>query len=276
MKKFTDKKIVITGAGSGIGRALAIEFASLNAFLILADNDTSNLSETRSILREMQIDSACYELDVASYQAMHDFATSVYRNHGDIDILINNAGVTLMDRFIDGNLDDFHWLMNINFWGAVNGVKVFLPSLLRSENACIINLSSIFGIMAIPGQAAYNSSKFALKGFTEALKMELCESSVNVCSVHPGGVKTEIANNARVGSNTSEASRTKLLNEFDRLTLTSAEKAAKEIIKGVQNNKRRIMIGMDAKLADILVRLFPGTYEKIMGLEERVSRLTKL
>ena len=274
MRVFTAKNIVITGAGSGIGRALAIEFARLNAFLILSDNDSKTLLETQKILKDMQIDSACYELDVSDYQAMNNFAASVHRHYGDIDMLINNAGVTLMDKFEGGNLADFHWVMNINFWGTVNGVKAFLPNLLKRKDACIVNLSSIFGIMGMPGQAAYNSSKFAVKGFTEALKMELSDTSVQVCSVHPGGVKTEIANNARVGINTSDVSRAKLLNEFDRLTYTSAEKAAKEIIKGVQKNKRRIMIGVDAKIVDIIVRLFPGTYENIMGLEKRIKKLS--
>ena len=194
MRTFTAKNIVITGAGSGIGRALAIELARLNAFLILSDNDSKSLLETQRILKDMQIDSACYELDVSDYQAMNNFATSVHRQYGDIDMLINNAGVTLMDQFEDGNLADFHWVMNINFWGTVNGVKAFLPNLLRRKDACIVNLSSIFGIMGMPGQAAYNSSKAGVRLLSKSVALYCAKKGYDVrCNtVHPAFIDTPI------------------------------------------------------------------------------------
>jgi short-subunit dehydrogenase len=274
MKNFTNKNILITGAGSGIGRSLAIKFAEMGAALILTDNNLNGLVASHEKILSITAQCSYYHVDVSDYPAMQELSSAVFEKHGDIDVLINNAGVNLMDQFVDGNLDDFHWLMNINFWGVVNGVKIFLPSLLRQPEAHIINVSSIFGIMSIPGQAAYNSSKFAVKGFTEALKMELAGTKVKVSSVHPGGVKTEIANNARVGS-TTLASRDKLIKEFNKLTYTTADKAAMDIIKGIQRDKRRIMIGWDARIADMIVRLFPSHYEDLMGLEKRYKKLKK-
>lgn len=274
MKDFNKKNILITGAGSGIGRSLAIKFAEMGACLILTDNNLNDLVASHKQILSINAECSYYHIDVSNYTAMAELSTAVFENHGDIDILINNAGVTLMDRFADGNLDDFHWLMNINFWGVINGIKIFLPSLLRQPEAHIINISSIFGIMSMPGQAAYNSSKFAVKGFTEALKMELADTSVKVSSVHPGGIKTQIANNARLGSTTA-ASKDKLIKEFNKLTYTSADKAAMDIIKGIQKDKRRIMVGWDAKIVDVIVRLFPSHYESLMGLEKRYKKLKK-
>ena len=273
MQNFTNKKILITGAGSGIGKCLALQFANLGAHLILTDNNLKNLVSIHEQILTLSADSSYYPVDVSDYPAMQALSDKVFEDHGDIDILINNAGVTLMDHIVDGKLDDFHWVMNINFWGVVNGVKVFLPSLLRQQEAHIVNLSSIFGIMSVPGQAAYNSSKFAVKGFTEALKMELTGTSVKVCSVHPGGVKTAIAENARMGLNITAASKDKLINEFNKSIYTSAEKAAMDIIKGIKKNKRRIVIGWDARIADIIVRLFPSHYEDLMALEKRYKKL---
>jgi len=275
MQNFTNKKILITGAGSGIGKCLALQFANLGAHLILTDNNLKNLVSIHEQILTLSADSSYYPVDVSDYPAMQALSDKVFEDHGDIDILINNAGVTLMDHIVDGKLDDFHWVMNINFWGVVNGVKVFLPSLLRQQEAHIVNLSSIFGIMSVPGQAAYNSSKFAVKGFTEALKMELTGTSVKVSSVHPGGVKTAIAENARMGLNITAASKDKLINEFNKSIYTSAEKAAMDIIKGIKKNKRRIMIGWDARIADIIVRLFPSHYEDLMALEKRYKKLQR-
>jgi butyryl-CoA dehydrogenase len=275
MQNFTNKKILITGAGSGIGKCLALQFANLGAHLILTDNNLKNLVSIHEQILTLSADSSYYLVDVSDYPAMQALSDKVFEDHGDIDILINNAGVTLMDHIVDGKLDDFHWVMNINFWGVVNGVKVFLPSLLRQQEAHIVNLSSIFGIMSVPGQAAYNSSKFAVKGFTEALKMELTGTSVKVSSVHPGGVKTAIAENARMGLNITAASKDKLINEFNKSIYTSAEKAAMDIIKGIKKNKRRIMIGWDARIADIIVRLFPSHYEDLMALEKRYKKLQR-
>ena len=269
MNTFSDKKIVITGAASGIGKALAIKFTNEGAHLILSDIDKVKLKQTQSEIESMGNACHCYSIDVTSYASMVDFANQVINSHGDIDILINNAGVSLMDRITDTDLNDFRWLMEINFWGVVHGVKAFLPSLMRREKAHIVNLSSILGLMSMPGQAAYNSSKFAVKGFTEALKMELSGTAIKVSCVHPGGVKTNIAKDARVGKVITSASRTRLIDEFNKLSYTTAEQAADQIIKGMKQGKRRIIVGIDAKIADVLVRLFPNKYESLVGLEKR-------
>ncbi|MEC9415487.1 MAG: SDR family NAD(P)-dependent oxidoreductase [Pseudomonadota bacterium] len=266
---FSDKKIVITGAASGIGKSLAIKFATEGADLILCDTKQAKLKQTQNILVENGAVCDCYSIDVKSYSSMVDFAEQVTNSHGDIDILINNAGVSLMDKMTDADLDDFRWLMEINFWGVVHGVKAFLPSLLRKEKAHIVNISSILGLMSMPGQAAYNASKFAVKGFTDALKMELSGTSINVSCVYPGGVKTNIAKNARVGKVINQDTRTRLIDEFNKLSYTTAEKAASQIIRGIKREKRRIMVGIDAKIADILVRLFPGNYEFFTRFEKR-------
>ena len=266
---FSDKKVVITGAASGIGKALAIKFANEGAHLILADIDKVKLKQTQAEIESIGNACNCYSVDVTSYNSMIDFANQVINSHGDIDILINNAGVSLMDRIADTDLDDFRWLMEVNFWGVVHGVKAFLPSLMRKGQAHIVNLSSILGLMSMPGQAAYNSSKFAVKGFTEALKMELSGTAIKVSCVHPGAVKTNIAKNARVGKVITTATRTRLIDEFNKLSYTTAEKAADQIIKGIKQDKRRIIVGIDAKIADVLVRLFPNKYESLVGLEKR-------
>ena len=162
--------------------------------------------------------------------------------------------------------------MAINFWGVVYGVNVFLPTLIQRDEAYIVNISSILGLMSLPGQAAYNSSKAAVKAYTEALKMELADSSINVSSVHPGGIKTDIAINARTGSNISKETKTRLIKQFDKLSYTTSKSASRNIIKGMKRRKRRIVIGIDAKIADILIRIFPGCYEKILGLETQFKK----
>ena len=162
--------------------------------------------------------------------------------------------------------------MAINFWGVVYGVNVFLPTLIQRDEAYIVNISSILGLMSLPGQAAYNSSKAAVKAYTEALKMELADSSINVSSVHPGGIKTDIAINARIGRNISEETKIRLIKQFDKLSYTTSKSASRNINKGMKRKKRRIVIGIDAKIADILIRIFPGSYEKILGLERQFRK----
>ena len=193
MQSFKNKNIVITGAASGIGRSLSNEFAKEGAQLILCDLDTESLESHACELRENNTEVSSYYADVSNYDSMKEFSDKVLKDHNHIDVLINNAGVNLMDRFINGDLKDFKWVMDINFWGTVYGVNLFLENLLSRDEAHIVNISSILGLMSLPGQAAYNSSKAAIKGFTEALKMELTDTSVNVTCIHPGGVKTNIA-----------------------------------------------------------------------------------
>ena len=210
MQSFKNKNILITGAASGIGRSLSNEFAKEGARLILCDLDTESLESHARELRDNNVVASSYFADVSDYDSMKEFSDKVLKDHNHIDVLINNAGVNLMDRFIDGDLKDFKWVMDINFWGTVYGVNLFLESLLSRDQAHIVNISSILGLMSLPGQAAYNSSKAAIKGFTEALKMELTHTSVNVTCIHPGGVKTNIAIKAKTGTTISKNTKEKL------------------------------------------------------------------
>ena len=269
MRNFKDKVVVITGAGSGIGRSLAIQFANLGCRLAIADNSMDALQETEKLITDITNNISIHHLDVSKRNEVQLFADEVIKNHSNVHILINNAGVTLLDRMEYGNIDEFKWLMDINFYGVIYGVTMFLPYLKNAEEAHIVNISSISGIMAMPGQAAYNSSKFAVKGFTEALRMELCDTSVNVSCVHPGGIKTSIAKNARRAPGITASTKIDVVEEFNRQAITTSDKAALTIIKGIKKNKKRILIGIDAKIIDLLVRIFPNSYEKILRLENR-------
>ena len=270
--KFKGKKVLITGAASGIGKSLAEEFANEGSVLILSDIDSLKLKDFVEELKSNGVNAFGYEVDVSDYNNMTDFGSSVLREHNYIDVLINNAGINLMDTVENGDINEFKNLMAINFWGVVYGVNIFLPTLIKRDEAYIVNISSILGLMSLPGQAAYNSSKAAVKAYTEALKMELADSSINVSSVHPGGIKTDIAVNARIGSNISEETKIRLIKQFDKLSYTTSKSASRNIIKGMKKRKRRIIIGIDAKIADILIRVFPGSYEKFLGLEGQFKK----
>ena len=270
--KFKGKKVLITGAASGIGKSLAEEFANEGSILILSDIDSLKLKDFVKELKSNGVDAFGYEVNVSDYNNMTDFGSSVLREHNYIDVLINNAGINLMDTVENGDINEFKNLMAINFWGVVYGVNIFLPTLIQRDEAYIVNISSILGLMSLPGQAAYNSSKAAVKAYTEALKMELADSSINVSSVHPGGIKTDIAVNARIGSNISEETKIRLIKQFDKLSYTTSKSASRNIIKGMKKRKRRIIIGIDAKIADILIRVFPGSYEKFLGLEGQFKK----
>jgi short-subunit dehydrogenase len=178
--------------------------------------------------------------------------------------LINNAGVALCGSFEEISLKDFEWLMNINFWGVIYGTKVFLPILKQQEKAHIINISSVFGLVAPPGQSAYCASKFAVRGFTESLRHELEDTNIVVSSVHPGGIKTNIVNNSRVGENAGEDIKKKVVKFFDKASPTTAEQAADVIAKGIKRQNPRILIGSDARQIDIIQRLFPAKYFSVM------------
>ena len=270
--KFKGKKVLITGAASGIGKSLAEEFANEGSVLILSDIDSLKLKDFIKELKSNGVNAFGYEVDVSDYNNMTDFGSLVLREHNYIDVLINNAGINLMDTVENGDINEFKNLMAINFWGVVYGVNIFLPTLIQRDEAYIVNISSILGLMSLPGQAAYNSSKAAVKAYTEALKMELADSSIIVSSVHPGGIKTDIAVNARIGSNISEETKIRLIKQFDKLSYTTSKSASRNIIKGMKKRKRRIIIGIDAKIADILIRVFPGSYEKFLGLEGQFKK----
>ncbi len=265
----------ITGAGSGIGRALAVQLAQRGCKIAAADINAEHLLETAALVKAEGATCSTHVVDVADQEAVEGFAADVVKEHGGVNLIINNAGVTLIDSADKVLYSDFEWIMNINFWGVVYGSKAFLPYLREADTAHIVNVSSLFGLMSMPLQSAYNASKFAVRGFTESLKMELAGSPIGVSCVHPGGIKTSITENSRVGDEALSVSKEQLFSDFDKAAINTADRAAEVIIHGVEKDKRRILIGRDAKIMDWIVRHFPNTYEKVLGLEKEVRRLYK-
>ncbi|MGB3410625.1 MAG: SDR family NAD(P)-dependent oxidoreductase [Microthrixaceae bacterium] len=268
MKEFRGKVAAITGAGSGIGRALAIELARRGAHLALSDVDAAGLAETVGRCEGFGVKVTSSSVDVADREAMNAWAESVVDEHGKVNLIFNNAGVALGATVESMTFEDFEWLMSINFWGVVNGTKAFLPHLKASGEGHVVNLSSIFGLVSIPTQSAYNAAKFAVRGFTDALRIELDveECGVSATTIHPGGIKTNIARNARFDPATSPPGVTSesVGDEFERIAMTSPKKAARQILAAVEKNRRRALIGPDAKVTDLISRLPAGFYQSLL------------
>src|SRR6266404_54894 len=262
---------VVTGAGSGIGRVLAQQLAAAGSALALADIDEPGLKQTIESLGDRSAAVSTHVVDVAEEASVSAFAEDVRSRHGRVTLLINNAGVSLHGDFEEISLEDLRWLMNVNFWGVIYGVKYFLPMLKREPRAHIVNLSSVFGLVAPAGQAPYAASKFAVRGFTEALRHEFQGSNVCVSCVHPGGIKTPIARRSRIGAGASASKREENIERFERLARTPPEKAAERILQGVERREPRILIGSDAYQIDILQRLRPASYWKT--LSEKFEKL---
>ncbi len=261
---------VITGAASGIGRALAVRFAEEKiAGIVICDVNEQGLNETAEMVEKLGVEISAHLVDTSKLDQIERLKTEVLAKHGRATHLINNAGVGLMGTFEQISLEDFEWLMGINFWGVIYGCKVFLPVLQEQESAHIVNISSVFGLIAPPEQTAYCSSKFAVRGFTESLRHELENTNVHVSSVHPGGIKTNIARNSRIGENTPEDYKEQGVKFFDKVAQTSPEQAAETIIKGIKAKNPRILIGKDAHAINYVSRLFPKKYlrmiEKLSG-----------
>jgi NAD(P)-dependent dehydrogenase (short-subunit alcohol dehydrogenase family) len=272
---------VVTGAGSGIGRALAHRLAIEKMTLALADVNEHGLGGTALELAERfgekKLAVSTHIVNVADAAGMEAFASEVLQRHGRVTLLINNAGVALQGNFEEITLADFEWLMGINFWGVVYGVRNFLPALRQQPRAHIVNLSSIYGLISPAGQTAYCASKFAVRGFTEALLHELAGTNVGVSCVHPGGVKTPIAKNARVGAGVHSSIRDLNLARFDLHAVLPPEAAADHIVRGVKRNEPRILVGDDAIRVDRLQRLFPVRYWKMLlkQYEKETPQLAK-
>jgi NADP-dependent 3-hydroxy acid dehydrogenase YdfG len=271
MKTLNSKVVAITGAGSGIGRALAVRCADLDARLAISDVNEAALAETAELVRTKQPRVHSARVDVGQRDAIYAWADQVKNEVGPIDVLVNNAGVSLSQTIAQMRDEDFFWLMNINFWGVVHGTRAFLPQLLSRPEAHVVNLSSVFGLIAVPTQAAYNASKFAVRGFTEALRQELARTNVRVTTVHPGGIKTNIVRNGRhfqdVTGNTDAAA---VAREFERVARTTPEEAARQIVEAILREKPRLLIGLDAILIDRMQRLLPASYDGLIA--KAVSR----
>jgi butyryl-CoA dehydrogenase len=268
VRAFGGRVAAITGAGSGIGRALAQELATRGTHLALSDIDDVGLAETVALCEGRGVKVSSRHVDVADRAAVYSWADHVVDDHGKVNLIFNNAGVALGATIEAMSYEDFEWLMNINFWGVVHGTKAFLPHLKAAGEGHIVNLSSVFGLMSIPSQSAYNAAKFGVRGFTDALRMELEMEKCGVSSttVHPGGIKTNIARNARmdpsVGALAGDPERAR--RDFDRAAMTSPQKAARQILAAVEKDRRRALIGPDAKAIDFISRLPAGLYQRVL------------
>jgi NAD(P)-dependent dehydrogenase (short-subunit alcohol dehydrogenase family) len=269
MKDFKNKVAAITGAASGMGRTLALELARRGCHLALSDVNQAGLDETAAMAGKLGVKVTTAKVNVADRDAMFAWADQVAREHGKVNLIFNNAGVALGAFVETVKPEDFQWIMGINFWGVVWGTQAFLPHLKKAGDGHVINTSSLFGLLSVPTQGTYNASKFAVRGFTESLRQELdmAKCGVSATCVHPGGIRTNIARAAKMdesiqkATGDSEAARAK----FDKLlNFTTAESAALQILRAVEGNQRRVLVGLDAKFLDKLVRILGSWYQPII------------
>jgi NADP-dependent 3-hydroxy acid dehydrogenase YdfG len=265
MEGFAGKVAVVTGAGSGIGQALAIELARSGASVAISDVNTEGLASTEERLKSIGAPVKTDRLDVTEREAFELYADAVKDHFGKVNQIYNNAGIAFAGDIEVSQFKDIERVMDVDFWGVVNGTKVFLPHLIASGDGHIVNISSIFGLFSVPGQAAYNAAKFAVRGFTEALRqeMQVAGHPVKVTTVHPGGIKTAIARNM---TTVEGLDKDELAQTFDKkLANTSPEKAARIILDGVRKNKARVLVGPDAKALDIIVRVTGSGYQRLFS-----------
>jgi len=267
MKELKNIVAAITGAASGIGRSLAINLANEGCGLALADIDQDGLNQTAKMIQDNGNKISTRVLDVADREQVYGFAADVVAEHGKVNIIINNAAVAMSETLEDVTYEDLNWLLGINLWGVIYGSKAFLPYLKQQPEGHIVNISSVNGLFTNRNNGPYCTSKFAVRGFTLTLCQELKDTTVRVSCVHPGGIKTNIARNARfIKASDPELSHEEAAEYFDNnIARTSADKAARIIIKGIKKNKARILVGTDAYIFDILLRLFPGMWQKLIA-----------
>jgi NAD(P)-dependent dehydrogenase (short-subunit alcohol dehydrogenase family) len=265
MQGFAGKVAAVTGAGSGIGRALAVELARSGAKVAISDVDTEGLAHTEELLKAIGAPVKADRLDVTEREAFLAYADAVKEHFGKVNQIYNNAGIAYTGDIEVSQFKDIERVMDVDFWGVVNGTKAFLPHLIASGDGHVINISSVFGLFAVPSQAAYNAAKFAVRGFTEALRQEMALAGhpVGVTTVHPGGIKTAIARNATAAEGLDPK---ELAQAFDRqLARTSPERAAQIILDAVRKNRARVLVGTDAKILDAIVRLSGSRYQQLLG-----------
>lgn len=267
MKRLDARVAAVSGAASGIGRATALALADAGCALALSDVDEEGLEETarqaksraktgRKVLHQ--------KVDVSDKDQVRQWADTAAAEHRGINIVINNAGVALSQTVENMDLEDFEWLFGINWWGVVYGTHYFMPHLRQADEGHIVNVSSLFGLVGVPTQSAYCAAKFAVRGFTESLRIEMRASRIGVTCVHPGGIKTNIARSARHYDNIGGKSRDEAVATFDRIARTTPERAAEDILKGIRKGRGRVLIGNDARLLQLLPRLMPTRYAGIV------------
>jgi NADP-dependent 3-hydroxy acid dehydrogenase YdfG len=265
MEGFAGKVAVVTGAGSGIGQALAIELARSGAKLAISDVDTEGLAVTENRIKAIGAPVRADRLDVTERETFLAYADTINDHFGKVNQIYNNAGIAFTGDIEISHFKDIERVMDVDFWGVVNGTKAFLPHLIASGDGHVVNVSSVFGLFSVPGQAAYNAAKFAVRGFTEALRQEmvLAGHPVKVTTVHPGGIKTAIARNQTVAEGLDQSD---LAQMFDKkLARTTPERAARIILEAVRKDRARVLVGADAKILDLLVRITGSGYQKLFA-----------
>ncbi len=270
MKSFDNKVAAITGAASGMGRTLALELARRGCHLALSDVNDAELVKTAELAGAHGVRVTLTKLDVANREAVFAWADQVAKDHGQVNLIFNNAGVSLTVPLDSVKQSDFDWIMGINFWGVVYGSQAFLPHLKASGDGHIVNTSSVFGLISVPGQGTYNASKFAVRGYTEALRMELdlADCGVSATCVHPGGIKTNIAMAGKVDPSMQALTGVDIETQKRRankaINVTTAESAALQILAAVEKNQRRVLVGPDARMIDKIVRLLGSWYQPVI------------
>jgi NAD(P)-dependent dehydrogenase (short-subunit alcohol dehydrogenase family) len=275
MKTLEGKLVAITGAASGMGRSLALECVRRGADVAIVDIDLPGVEQTAATARSSRLGARvdARKLDCGDRDAIYAWAKHVLDALGGADVIVNNAGVSLSASVEKMTDTDFHWLFDINFWGVVHGTRAFLPQLRQKPDAHVVNLSSVFGLIGVPTQSAYCAAKFAVRGFSESLRQEMAGSNVHVSCVHPGGIKTDIVKRGRHYEDAmgNEADTERAAADFARAARTTADDAARVILRGMLKNSPRILIGSDAVAIDAMARLAPRSYDAIVGRAVKAS-----
>lgn len=279
MNNFQNKVAAITGAGSGIGQQLAVLLAKEGCHLSLSDVNEQGLIETVEKLKETDVRVTIKKLDVSDRFAVQEWAEETVKDHDSVNMIFNNAGVALASTVEGASYEELEWIVNINFWGVVYGTKEFLPLIKQTGDGHIVNISSLFGLTAQPTQSAYNATKFAVRGFTESLRQELDMENCGVSAlcVHPGGIRTNIANAARTNESLKSLgiNPEKSAKSFNKFLRCPPEEAARQILEAVKKDKRRLLIGNDAKALDLLQRLLPAGYQKVIAFASKSGKPKK-
>jgi len=279
MKNFNNKVAAITGAGSGIGQQLAVLLAKQGCHLALSDVNEQGLLKTLELIKDTGVRATLDKVNVANLEEVRAWAEKVEQDHGSINMIFNNAGVALGSTVEGASYDELEWIVGINFWGVVYGTKEFLPRIKKTGDGHVVNISSLFGLTAQPTQSAYNATKFAVRGFTESLRQELDieNCGVSALCVHPGGIRTNIANAAKMNDSHRALgmSPEKSARSFNKLLRCPPEEAARQILEAVQKDKRRLLIGNDAKAIDLIQRILPTGYQKVTAFATKLGKSKK-